>query len=107
MVKASTSFAKGYGAIDQLWMDFLKSTLEQGIKATRAVMSSKNPKDALEVQATYARAAIDGYVKEAGKISELSVKTTTDAIAPIQKRVETTMPAGLRRRVSVVSQVVV
>jgi phasin family protein len=87
-VKASTVFAQGFGAIGQQWVEFARTTLEQGVEATRAVISSKNVKDALEVQTNFARAAFDRYLNEAGKISELGVKTTTDAFAPIQKRVD-------------------
>ncbi|MGD9539163.1 MAG: phasin family protein [Alphaproteobacteria bacterium] len=87
-VKASTIAAQGYGAITQHWMDFAKSTVEQSVETARAVMSTKNVKDALELQSGFARAAFDRYVDEANKISELSVKTATDALAPIQKRVD-------------------
>lgn len=87
-VKASTIAAQGYGAITQHWMDFAKSTVEQSVETARAVMSTKNVKDAFELQSSFARAAFDRYVDEANKISELSVKTATDALAPLQKRVD-------------------
>jgi phasin family protein len=87
-VRASTIAAYGYGAIAQHWADFTKATVEQSVQTARAVMSTKNVKDALELQSNFARSTFDRYVTEANKISEIGVKATNDALAPIQKRVD-------------------
>ena len=88
VMKASTIFAQGYGVIGKQWMEFAKSSLEQGVEATRTIAASKNVKDAIEAQSNFARTAFDRYVTETNKLSELSVKTATDAFAPLQKRVD-------------------
>lgn len=87
-VRASTIAAHGYGAIAQHWADFAKATVEQSVETARAVLSTKSVKDAIELQSNFARSTFDRYVSEANKISEIGVKTTTDALAPIQKRVD-------------------
>lgn len=87
-VRASTIAAQGYGVIAQHWADFAKATVEQSVETARAVMTTKNVKDAIELQSNFARSTFDRYVHEASKLSELGVKTTTDAFAPIQKRVD-------------------
>lgn len=88
VLKASTIFAQGYGVIGKQWMEFAKASLEQGVEATRTIAASKNVKDAIEAQTHFARTAFDRYVNETNKLSELSVKTATDAFAPLQKRVD-------------------
>ncbi len=87
-VRASTIAAHGYGAIAQHWADFAKATVEQSVETARAVMNTRNVKDAIELQSNFARSTFDRYVSEANKISELGVKTSTEAFAPIQKRVD-------------------
>lgn len=86
-VKASTIAAQGYGAIGQRWVDFTRASLEKGIEAGRAVATAKSVKDAVELQSDFARTVLDRYVTETTKLSELSAKTTTEALAPIQKRI--------------------
>ena len=87
-VKASTIAAQGYGAIGQRWVDFARASLEKGIEASRAVATAKSVKDAVELQSDFARTALDRYVRETTKLSELGAKTTTEALAPIQKRID-------------------
>ena len=88
VMKASTIVAQGYGAIGKHWMEFAKLALEQSVEATRAIAGSKNVKDAIEAQSAFARTAFDRYVSEANKISELGIKTATDAFEPLQKRAD-------------------
>lgn len=88
VLKASTIFAQSYGAISKHWMDFARTSFEQSVEATRTIAASKNVKDAIEAQTSFARTAFDRYVAETNKISELSVKAATEAFQPLQKRVD-------------------
>ncbi len=88
LVRASTIAAHGYSSIAQHWADFTKATLDQSVETARAVFGTKNVKDAMELQSRFARSTFDRYVNEASRISELGVKTTTEALEPIQKRVD-------------------
>lgn len=87
-VRASTIAASGYGAIAQHWAEFAKATVQQSVETARAVMGTKNVKEAFELQSNFARSTFDRYVSEANKVSELGVRATTEALAPIQKRVD-------------------
>ena len=90
-VKASQIASEGYGACAQSAIDFARSALEQNTESARAVLGAKSVQDAVEVQNAWARSAIDSYVTQAGKISELAARTTSDAFAPIQARIDETV----------------
>jgi len=86
---ASASIAaQGFGAVNQAWLDFAKSAFERGGAAAEAMLASKNAASAMELQADWARSAFDNYVSESSKISEMTVKTAHEAVAPIRACVD-------------------
>lgn len=87
-VQASTIATKGYGAISQHWFEFSRSAMEKNAEAAKAMMGAKTAKDLVELQTDWAKTAFEGYVAETTKASELAFKTTTEAFAPIQARVD-------------------
>ena len=87
-VAASSIAAQGFGTVNQTWMAFAKGAFERNGAAVEAILSAKNPTDAAELQADWARSAFDNYVSESSKITEMAVKTANDAIAPIRARVD-------------------
>lgn len=87
-VAASSIAAQGFGSVNQAWLAFAKGAFERNGAAAEAIISAKNPADAAELQADWARSAFDNYVSESSKITEMAVKTANDAIAPIRARVD-------------------
>ncbi len=88
-IAAATSIAaEGFGAVNQAWLSFAKSTMERNGAAAEAIFASKDAASAVELQANWARSAFDNYVTESSKISEMAVKTANDAIAPIRACVD-------------------
>ena len=85
---ATSIAAEGFGAVNQAWLSFAKSTMERNGAAAEAIFASKDAASAVELQANWARSAFDNYVTESSKISEMAVKTANDAIAPIRARVD-------------------
>ena len=85
---ASSIAAQGFGSVNQAWLAFAKSAFERNGAAAEAIISAKNPADAAELQADWARSAFDNYVSESSKITEMAVKTANDAVAPIRARVD-------------------
>lgn len=87
-VKASQVITEGYGACAQNTLDFARSALEQNAKTAQAVLASKSVQDATEVQSAWARGALDLYVSQAGKLTEMTAKVTSEAFAPIQALID-------------------
>ena len=87
-VAATSIAAQGFGEVNQAWLAFAKRAFERNGVATEANFTAKNPADAAELQADWARSAFDNYVSESSKITVMAVKTANDATAPIRARVD-------------------
>jgi len=51
--------------------DYSKHSIDQGTKTMEKLLGAKSPDKAFEVQTEYARAAYEGYVAHATKLSQL------------------------------------
>ncbi|MDJ0608620.1 MAG: phasin family protein [Kiloniellales bacterium] len=90
MVKSGTIYAKGFETIGQEMMEFTRSSIEGNVSAAKAIMGAKNIKEMVDLQSEFARKSIDQAVAEYSKLTEMSMKLASDAMAPIQARVEDT-----------------
>src|SRR3546814_7806258 len=54
----------------------------------KQVLGAKSLNEVVDLQNTFTKSAFDAFVAESTKISELSVKTASEAIEPIKARVD-------------------
>jgi phasin family protein len=88
-VKASTIATQGYGAIAEAWLSLAKGAMEANAEATKALMGARNWSDLTDAQTDHMKTSFDRTVAESGRIGEMAVKTSNEAIAPIRARFET------------------
>lgn len=86
-VQAGTIFAKGAEQISKQVAALTQNSVQSSVVTAKALMGCKTLRDVIDLQADFARSSFDAFVAEGTKISELSVKVTNDAVAPIQARV--------------------
>ena len=86
LMAAGDIWFKGYEAIGKACFAYAQETAEKGAEVAKAVMSAKSVQDAIDVQTDFAKQRFDSMATESAKISEMSVKATNEALAPIQKR---------------------
>ncbi len=55
------------------------------------VLGAKSLNEVVDLQNTFTKGAFDAFVAESAKISELSVKTASEAIQPLKARVDQTV----------------
>lgn len=91
IVQSSTVVAKGAEEVSKTVAAFAQSSLEQGVAAGKALMGAKTLKDIIDLQAGFAKQSFDAFMAESSKLSELSVKVTNEALAPINARVNATV----------------
>jgi phasin family protein len=87
LVEAGTIFAKGAEAISKQVMALTQSSMQSSVGAAKAMLGCKTLREAIDLQADYARSNFDAMVAEGTKLGEMSFKVANDAIAPIQARV--------------------
>ncbi len=87
VVASSQILAKGFETVSKTWVAFAQSSMEQSVSAAKALMTVKTLREAMDLQAEFARTSFDTLVAETTKVSELSVKVANEAIEPISARV--------------------
>lgn len=91
VVKSSTVVAKGFEAIGSRWMELAKTSFDESVAASKALMTCKSVKEFVDVQGSLVRSSIDKVVSESTAITELSAKVANEAMAPIAGRVNATI----------------
>src|SRR3546814_19974119 len=86
-MKANTAAAQGFEEISRAWFAFTQDTLEQGVSATKAVLTAMSLREVMDLQSGYTKTAFDSVVAEGARLSEIGVKLTNEALAPLSERV--------------------
>ena len=88
VTKSATTAGKGFEAINSEIYSYSKSSIEDAVTASKALMGSKSVHEAFEFQTDFAKTAFEAYVAEMSKISELATAATKDVYAPFKGRVQ-------------------
>jgi phasin family protein len=87
MVTASTILSKGFESVTKAWMAFCQEVAATGANTTKQLIGAKTLREAVDVQAEFAKTSFDRLFAEGTKVSELSLKVANEAIEPINQRV--------------------
>ncbi len=87
VVQAGTIYARGVEVIGKEVMTYAQARMESNMAAVKAMFGARTLKDLVDLQAAYARSNFDELVGEATRLSEIGVKVTNDAFAPLNARV--------------------
>lgn len=96
LVKSGNLLAKGMETLSKEVMEFTRLSFEGNVAATKAVLGAKSFKEAVDLQADFAKKNVDQMLNEGAKLAELSVKVTNEAMEPIQARVNVTMKSIMK-----------
>ena len=87
MMKSSQIWASGMQDLSKHLAAAAQTSLNDSMAAFKAMTSVKSFKDAIELQSSFARSALEKSVAESGKLTDASLKLTEQALAPITARV--------------------
>lgn len=87
VMKANAAAVKGLEEIGRAWFDLTQGVLDQSVSTTKAMMTARSLREVADVQNDYAKAAFDSFVAEGSRLSEISIKATNEAFAPLSERV--------------------
>lgn len=85
-MKATTAMTKAVERINGEVMSFSKQQIEDGVAAFKAVSGAKSVHEAWEVQTDFAKSALDAYIAQATKISDLWMGAAKEAAEPMTAR---------------------
>jgi|SRR4051812_23254503 phasin family protein len=86
-VKSSQIWTAGMQDLSKLIAATAKASLDESIATFKAISTAKSVKDALDLQAAFARSALEKTLAESGKLTDASFKLTEQAMAPLTARV--------------------
>lgn len=96
MMTASTILAKGYENIAKAWLGFCQEVATTGASTTKQLIGAKTLREAVDLQADFAKTSFDRMVAEGTKVSEMSLKVANEAIEPINQRVNVAVEKFLK-----------
>lgn len=87
VIASSNAVAKGVEDLGQEIAAYAQQAAEKNIAAAQKLFAVRNVKDAMDLQAEWAKTAFDGFVAESAKLQDMSMQLGTKASAPLSKQV--------------------
>ena len=91
LVKSSQIFATGLQDLGKLMAAGAQATVDDAMSAFRAMASVRSLKDAADLQASLAHAAVEKALTQTSQVAETSFKVAEQAFAPIGSRLSLAM----------------
>jgi phasin family protein len=87
LIASATSTSKSLEEINTSAMEFAKKSLEDGAAAAQSLASAKSIQDLIEIQANYAKSAMDAYLSEVNRHTDLMSGLFKNSFKPLNDRV--------------------
>jgi phasin family protein len=86
-MKSGQIWAAGVQDLQKQMAATAQASFEEVVSTFKSLSSAKSLKDAIDLQTSLARGAIEKTLAESGKLTDASLKLTEQALAPITARV--------------------
>jgi phasin family protein len=86
-VKSGQIWSAGVQELTKQMATSAKATFEESVSTFKAISTAKSVKEAMDLQSTYAKAALEKAMAESNKLTDASIKLTEQTLAPITARV--------------------
>ena len=87
VVASVTAATKGAETVGAQAIAFSKKAFDDYVAQTKALTSARSVQEVVELQTGYAKVAIEGYIAELNKASEVVSAAMKDSFRPINERV--------------------
>ena len=87
VVASVTAATKGAEAVGAQTLAFSKQALEEQVAAAKSLAGAKSVQEVVELQTAYAKTALETYMAEMGKMSEVVSASVKDSMKPLNERV--------------------
>ena len=91
LVASATAAAKGAEAVGAEALAFAKKNVEEQMAAAKTLASAKSLQEAMELQTAFTKKAMESYMSEMTRMSELFTASMKDSMKPINERVTATV----------------
>ncbi len=87
LVASTTAATKGAEALGAQAMAYSKAAFEGNVAAAKSLASAKSIQEVVELQTTFAKSALETYMAQVGKMSEMASTSMKEAMKPLNERV--------------------
>ncbi len=91
VLRANAALSEGLEAIGKEVILYARRSFEQAAETATALLGAKTLEDVFQLNSEFAKANLERLIERSAKLSEMSVKVTNDALAPLGGRVEATI----------------
>jgi phasin family protein len=91
VVASVTAATKGAEALGAQAMAYSKTAFETQISAAKSLSGAKSVQEALELQTTFAKTAMETFMAEMGKMTETLTASVKDSVKPLNERMTATV----------------
>ena len=86
-MKSSQIWSAGVQELSKQIATSAKASFEESVSTFKAISTAKSVKEAMDLQSTFAKAALEKAMAESNKLTDASIKLTEQTLAPITARV--------------------
>jgi phasin family protein len=86
-VKSGQIWSAGVQELTKQMATTAKASFEESVSTFKAITTAKSVKEAMELQSTFAKSALEKAMAESNKLTDASIKLTEQTLAPITARV--------------------
>ena len=91
VVASVTAATKGAESLGAQYMAYSKAAMENQVAAAKALAGAKSVQEAVELQTSWAKSAMELYMAEAGRMGETVAAAVKDSMKPLNERVTATV----------------
>ena len=87
VIASVTASTKGAEALGAQAMAYSKKAVEDQVAAAKSLSGAKSIQEVVELQTTFAKSALEAYIAEFSKMSEIVSASVKDSVKPLNERV--------------------
>ena len=91
VVASVTAVTKGAESLGAQYMAYSKTAVENQVAAAKALSGAKSVQEAMEMQTSWAKSAMELYMAQVGKMGETVAAAVKDSMKPLNERVTATV----------------
>jgi len=87
VIASVTAATKGAESLGAHAMTFSKTAVEKQVAAAKSLSTAKSVQEVVELQTSFAKSAMEAYMAEVSKMSEIVSASLKDSMKPLNERV--------------------
>jgi len=93
VIASVTAAAKGAESLTTETLAYSKTAMEAQVAAAKSISGIKSVQELFELQSGFAKSAMESYMAQMGKVSQIMSASMKDTVKPINERVTATVEA--------------